>query len=814
MSNLLSDARLALRLLARSPGFAATLLGVLAVGIGATTAMFSIVNSLLLRPLPYAEGDRLTMLWCSKPALEPSSASVPDFLDWKAQGTSFEYVAATDYDAISLSSEGAIPENLPGAAVSGDFFPMLGVHAAAGRLLGPEDDRIDGPKIAVLSAAVWRRRFGADPGLVGRSVRLNSEPYTVVGIAPDGFLFSGPNSDRCDVWVPLANRKDYVTESASGRGDRFLHVLGRRKAGVSIADAQAQLSAVAKRISEAYPDTNTGIGVELQDLKEAMVGPSRQSAWILFAAVGLVFLVVCANVASLLLTRASARRGEMATRAALGGTRGRLIAQIVTETVVIFLLASGLGAGLAYWLVGLLAPGLLQTGGAFTLEVRVDALALAFCVLTSTLCGLVFGLIPAMVVLKVEPQAVLKESAAQAGVSKSQRRVRGALVVAQVALAFTLLAGSGLALRAFSRIASTPPGFNPENLATARLVLHDAKYKDDAANLAFYQQLFAKVAATPGVEAVAGNSGLPMSGSTWSGSFQIEGRKPWAPGERPTLVRNVVTPGYFRALGIPILRGREFTETDLAESRLVTVISQAAAERLFPGQDPLGMRIDWGDVGAENEHHWREIVGIAGDVRRKGLSRPVVAESYAPMSQHPMAWMALAVRSKNAEAFLQELPKIVQSVDPEQAVGSRRLMQDRVSDSVGPQRFTAMLLAAFAAVALILATIGVFGLVSYSTGQRTREIGVRMALGADPLEVLRLVMGEGLRLLGLGLVFGAIGAALVGQRLGDWMPEVPAFDPLVYLAIVAALAITGALASLLPAWRAVRIPPSVALRYE
>lgn len=811
MNSILSDARLALRLLARSPGFTFTILTVLSLGIGATTAMFSIVESLLLRPLPYERPEELSMIWCTKPNIGPSTASLPDFLEWREQGRAFAQMTAVDYDAISLSSEGALPENLPGASVSGDFFPMFGIHAKLGRLFGPEDDRVGGPKVVVLSAAVWHRRFGGDPGIIGRTLTLNGEPHTVLGIAPEGFRFSGPYSDRADVWIPLAvHRKDFATLE---RGDHFLHVLARRKTSVSLSEAQAQLSAVAKSLEAKYPNSNTGKGVQVVELKEALVGSSRDGIWILFAAVALVFLVVCANVASLLLTRAAARRGEMATRAALGATGGQLSAQLITETLVLFLIASFFGGLLAFWLVEVIAPGIIQSGGAFTIDIRVDAIALAGAILATLICGLIAGLAPATVVLRVEPQAVLKESAAQAGISRAQRRVRGVLVVAQVALAFTLLVGSGLSLRTFWTLASTPPGFDPNNLATARVVLHEARYPSDAKVLEFYQALLSQLAAQPGVSSVAANSTLPLAGSNWNGSFQIEGRTPWAPGERPVMGRNIVTPGYFATMRIPLLKGRDFTEADVAGGRLVVIISQSAADKFFPGEDPIGRRLDWGEDRVD-PHPWREIIGVAGDVRRFGLARPTTPESYAPMAQQPNRWMGLVARSGRAESFLKDLPGIVQSVDPEQAVASRRLMSARYADSIGPQRFTAVLLSAFAGVALLLATIGVFGLVSYSTAQRTREIGVRLALGADPFEVLRLVMAEGLRLLGLGLGLGALGAFFVGQRLGSTSPPERGLDVLVYLLIFVILALTGALASLLPAWRAVRIPPSVALRYE
>ncbi len=813
MRHLLSDVRFALRMLRRSPGFFLTLLTVLVLGIGSTTAMFSVVESLLLKPLPYEHAEELTMVWREDPRIDTGPACIPDFLDWKAQSQSFSHLAAIDSSGLSLSSAGQKPEPLQGADVSGDFFPMLGLRPLAGRLLTPEDDQMSAPHVAVLAAALWHRRFGSDPGILGRTITLNSVPHTVVGIAPEGFSFSRPWSSRTDVWTPFATSPRYA-EDHTQRGDHFMSVIGRRKAGVSLLEAQADMSAIAKNLELAYPDTNTRKTVRLEDLHDALVGSTRSGVWVLFAAVTLVFLVVCANVATLLLTRAQARRAEMAVRAALGATSSRLAAQIVTETVVVFLIASLGGALLARSLVGVLATGLIENAGARTIDVHLDAVAVLFGVLTCLACGVVFGLIPALAASRVEPQAVLKESAARAGISRAERTVRSGLVVAQVAFAFALLVGSGLALKAFAKLDATPPGFDPVDLLTARVVLPDLKYADDAKGFRFYRDLIAKIAALPGVTAVAANDALPMGGSNSSGSFHIEGHPPSLPGDSPNLERNIVTPGYFAAMGIPILRGREFTDADGPDGRLVMVLSQAAAEKFFPGVDPIGQRIDWEDIDLHGEHAWREIVGIAGDVHRRGLMSPIVAESYAPLAQHSSRWMAIVVRSPRAAALQRDLPGIVQSVDPDQAVADYRLMVERVADSVGTQRYVALLLGAFALAALVLAVLGIFGLVSYVTALRTRELGIRMALGSSPEAVVFLVMRDGLRLLAAGLGIGLVCSVFVGRVLASRMDGVSALDLPVYATIPAVLGVTCLLACLIPAWRAARIPPALALRYE
>jgi putative ABC transport system permease protein len=819
-SHVLADVRFALRLLRRSPVFAATLLGVLILGIGATTAMFSIVVSVLLRPLPYPDARQLTMIWATQPNVDPSPVSVPDFEDWRGRATSFDGMAAVEYESCSLSSPdvpGSLPEACAGANVSGDFFPLLRVSPLHGRLLEPADDRPDGPKVVVIGAALWHRRFASDPRVVGRTIALSGEPYTVVGIAPEGFRFAGPYSNRTEVWTPLAvANRSYARLKTQGRGSHFLHVIGRRKPGVTVSQAQAELGGIAKTIEDAYPESNTKVGVRVLELHDELVGGARKGIFLLFAAVGLVFLVVCANVANLLLARAAARRSEMAARAALGATPGRLAMQLVTETIVIFLLGAGGGAILAQYLVGVFASGIIGGGGAAAaIDIRVDGAALAFSVAIAFLFGLASGLVPAAEARRVEAQTVLKEAGTRGSAGGAARLVRSGLVVAQVALAFTLLVGGGLALRDYAKRATAPLGFDPENLATAAISVPPGKFSDaeEEKLAAYHRAIIDRVATQPGVTAAGGDSTLPMSGSSSNGSFEIEGRPPWPAGARPLLERHEITPGYFTAMGIPLLRGRDFDDGDVHGGRLVMILGREAAERFFPGEDPIGRRIDWGDRDDDGAHVWREVVGIVGDVRRLDRSRPYAAESYVPFAQHPARWIRVVARTRQPEALLRDLPRIVAAVDAQQAVSDRRTMRDRVAGTLGASRFVTTLLGAFAAAALVLATIGLFGLVSYTTTQRTRELGIRLALGASPERVIGVVMREGVSLLGLGLLLGSGAAILVG-RVVHQQVGAAAFDPLVLLTIFGTLGVTGTVASLLPALRAVRIPPAVALRYE
>jgi putative ABC transport system permease protein len=777
--------------------------------------MFSIVQCLLLRPLPYQNPEELTMLWKTyEPVAREWPASIPDLVDLREKNTSFASLSATSYHAFSLSSaEGgphAVPaEYLGGAAVSADFFSMLGIGSMYGRLLGPDDDRLDAPRVCVLSAEVWRRRFAADPNVVGRSVMLNGLPFTVVGIAPEGFRFSGPRGDRSDVWVPLAHAEKYAERSTS-RGDNHLRVMGRRRPGVTLAQAQSDMDRVTKDL-QAQHRSWTRRGLYLVDLQEALVGSAKSSIVVLFGAVGLVFLVVCANVASLLLARGATRRAEMAARAALGATQARLVMQLVTESVVVFLLGGAGGAVAAYWLVDFFAQSVLREVWAANIAIRLDAAAVAFSIVVALACGVVFGIAPALATSRVAPQSVLKETAAQAGVSRSQRLLRGGLVVAQVALAFSLLVGSGLALRGYLKVAGTPPGFDFENLVTAKIALPETRYSDEDRVAAFYEELVARLGREPSVLSVAANSAMPMSGGSSNGWFKIEGRPPWPPGEGPILERNVVTAGYFATMGIPVLRGREFTLADRKGTPQVAVISQETAARFFPGEDPIGRRIDLQDRDGEQ---WLEIVGVVGDVRRVGLAAPIAVEAFVPVAQHAHPFMTLGIRSAHPDATMKDMVRVTSTLDPNLALFSVRLMKDRVADTFAEQRFLTLLLGAFAIAALVLSTMGLFGLVAYTTSQRTREIGIRMALGSSPRGVVGLVVRGGARLVALGLVLGSLGAVVVSRTLAGRVDGVTSFDPLVYAAIPLLLGVAGIVSCALPAWRAVRIPPSVALRYE
>ncbi|MCA9647220.1 MAG: ABC transporter permease [Polyangiaceae bacterium] len=810
MSELLFDIRFSLRQLRHSPGFFATLLAVLIAGIGATTAMFSIAESLFMRQLPYEDSKQLDMIWLKQRLFPKSGFSYPDFLDVREQSESYEAVAAVDYAGYSLSAQGAEPEFVPSANVSADFFQLWKQAPLHGRYFTSDDDKTGAPRIAVIGAALWERRFDSDPGIVGRAITLNGNDYTVVGVAHQGFSFSGPYSNECQIWVPIHVSRPDLDEW--GRGDHFAHIIGRRKPGVSLESAQAEVGAVMGRLEAKYPDTNTKVSVHVETLHEALVGGSRSSVGTLFGAVGLVFLIVCANVASLLLTRAQGRRAEMALRGALGAPRSRIVRQVLTETVVVFLVGAVGGSLLSFWLVELFRDGLVG-GTASLVEVGVDWFALLATSFVCTLCGLLFGLIPALAVSSIEPQSVLKSSAARSGVSGKQKLVRSVLVVAQVTLACALLIGSGLALRGFGRIVDTPLGVDASNVMTGRLLLTGKNYDNEEKMAAFVKGLREKLNTLPETTHVIVNSCMPMMGSNNSGSFKIEGKPDWAPGERPVMERNMVGPGYFQALGTPLIRGREFTEADDGSARNIMIISQTAATKYFPDQDPIGKRIDWG-AKRDDTPVWREIVGISADVRKNGPYDEPKAEAFVPYAQSPEPYVSFGVRSRDLAATAKAIPGAVQAVDPTLAVATLRPYEQRVASRTSTQRYAVNMLSAFALAALVLAGMGIFGLVSYSTQQRTRELGLRMALGSPPGAVMRLVVGGGLRLLAIGTLLGLLGAIWLGRNLEDSMPGVERFDLAAFAGIPLVLTLIGALACLLPAWKAMRMPPASALRYE
>lgn len=828
MQTFIADVRFTFRQLRRAPALYATIIGLIVAGVGATTATVSVAYALFLRPLPHPDADALSVVRTTARWANPKRGApltVPDFLDFKAQSTTLLHLSAMQGESIGLTSDNGAPERVAGVRVSGDFFELLGARPRVGRLLTPADDRPGRPCVAVVSSALWQRRFGGDPALVGRAVGVNGVLCSVVGVAPEGFAFGDISSiPRADVWTPLAAMlPEYARISSTDRSfEAFWHILqviGRRKPGVSLEQAGSDLRAVAQRLATQYPPTNEGKGVVVTDLREHLVGHARSATWLLFASVGLVFLIVCANVANLLLARSEARRGEMAVRVALGATRGRLVAQVLTECVVLLALGSAGGVLLAKLLVAVVASTLVDPRLASTLDIGLDGLTLAVSIVACVTCGLAFALVPALAASRLAPQTILRESAAGSGRSRARRRTQQALVGAQVALAFVLLVAGGLTGQGLRKLLATPLGFDPEQLATGTVSLPEARYPGGGspdwpavpAVTAFYRDAVDRLAAAPGVEAAAANGCLPIACGGWS--VAVEGRPPALHNQVGVLGFHVVTCDYFKVTKIPLLRGRTFTAADRADTRLVVILSEAAAEQLFPGEDPIGRRID---SGVDEPMVWREVVGVVGNVRSGGVTQPVGIDGYFPLEQLG-AWnrsMTLLARSERAESLLREIPAMVRSLDPQQDVTDVMTMSDRVSTSVGKQRRLAVILTVFALFAQVLAALGFFGLMSYSTAQRTREFGIRLALGSTPGAIVLLVVKGGLVLLGVGLAAGSVGALLLGRVLAGKLPEVRAFDLTLFAVVPALLALVGLLGCWLPARRAARIAPARALRYD
>jgi len=824
-----ADVRFALRLMRRSPGFYALVIVLVAAGIGATTAAFSIVNSMLLRPLPYPDAQALTVVRTTTPVAgvgQTSRLTLPDFLDFAAQAATFERMAAILGASSGIASEGMPPERVVETRVSGEFFSLLGLPPLHGRLLSKSDDRAGGPCVMVVSEAMFRGRFQADPTIIGKAALLNGVSCSIVGVAPKRLALGDlKGHSRSDVWTPLAvTLTDYTRWSASDRSvegmNHFLNVIGRRRPGISLQSAETELSSIAQRLNQRYPEANGRLkkGVRAYELQDYLVRPARFGAWLLLASVGLVFLVVCANVASLVLARAEGRRSELAVRVALGATPARLAGQILAETIVVFALSSVLGAIASWFLLEGFSRAIVERHVAAVVGLRVDAAALATSTVACVAVGLAFMLGPALTTARVEPHAVLRRSAERASASRAQRNLRSGMVIAQVALALALLVGAGTTLKAFAALASTPLGFEPENLATATVILPEPKYPGGGTPdwppvesvVQFYEQALARIAAHPGVLRASMNRCLPIRcGSLAVGVEGPRRREIY----QPTLGYNVVSPGYFGTLGIPLLRGRDFTRADGRETRPVVILSQTAAARLFPDEDPIGRRLDYGN---DTSVVFREVVGIVGDVRAGRLDGSGGVDGYFPFAQMgaESREMTFFVRTDNPDAFLRELPRSIQAIDPNQDVARLATMQDLVSDSIQVERQLAMLLGAFAVSALLLAALGVFGLVSYTTAQRTRELGIRLALGSMPERVVGLVLVGGLRLLGAGLALGVLLAIFVGRALAGRIPNVTGFEPLITLAVAALLGAVGLLGCVIPAWRAARIAPARALRYE
>ena len=807
MQKLWQDLRYALRMLLKKRGFAAVALLALALGIGANTAIFSVVNSVLLRPLPYRDPQRLVMIWENyqqRGGPEREWASPADFKDFRDQAQSFEHVTALLGWQPTLTGQDE-PEDLQGAAVSHDTFAMFGVEPALGRGFAADEDRAGAERVVVLSHRLWQRRFGADPTIVGKSLTLSGESYTVIGVMPHGFSF--PILPDTEVW--RAADPLLAANPGCDRGCVILRLMAKLKPSVAIDAARAEMDGLTRQIAERYPESNKGVGATLVPLQEQLVGDVRPAMLVLLGAVALVLLIACANVANLLLARAAAREKEVAIRAALGASRGRLIRQHLTESLVLAVIGGALGLLLAFWLVDLLVS-FAPKGTPRVEEIAVDPSVLAFTFGIAVLTGVVFGLAPAMLSSRTNFNSALKEGGRDSSATSRGARVRSLLVVSEVALALMLLVGAGLLIKSFVNLQRVDPGFNPKSVLRVDVGLPRTRYPERNQSAAFYKELLDRIAVLPGVQSAGAVSSLPLSGGGTDSDFAIEGRPPAEPGHPQVAWYSSVTTGYFRAMGIRLLRGRELTEADNADGPRAVVISETMARRYFPEEDPLGKRLVFG--GGKD---LREIVGVISDVKFFGLNLDARPSMYFPHAQNPARGMSLVVRTQGDPLTLAAAIRgQVSELDRNLALSNVMTMEQLVGVSLAEPRFTLLLLGAFAAVAMLLSAIGVYGVVSYSVTQRSHEIGVRMALGAQMSDVFKLVVGQGMTLVLGGMGIGLAAAFALTRVMESLLFGVSATDVTTFTLTSLVLAGVALGACFVPARRATKVDPMVALRHE
>ena len=805
------DLGFAARMLWKNPGFTAVAVLAVALGVGANTTIFSVVNALLLRPFAYETTPRVVMVWERgiDQTNNRNSVAPANYLDWREQTKGFEEWAAYGQQHFSLN-EGEQPERVPGASVTPSLFRVLAAHAERGRTFNEEEGKPGADPVVLIRHSLWRERFGSDPNIIGRTVRIDNKPRTVVGVMPDEFDFP---LNACQVWAPMP----FAAEDAQDRGNHYLQVVALMRPGVTVGQADAEVRAVAERARTLYPDSNGGRTAFAESLTDSFTRGPKPYLIVLLGAVGFVLLIACANVANLLLVRASSRHRELAVRAALGASRWRLIRQLLTESLLLALIGGAAGLLFSVWGIEFIAKGMPPTFTKYIPGWRhmgIDATVLVFTLGASVLTGIVFGIVPALQATRTNLNESLKEGG-QKGASGGVRRnfMRSVLVVSEVALSLVLLVGAGLMVRSFYEMLKADLGLRPDGVLTVQMSLPRAAYPEEAQRVDFYERLVARVRALPGVTSAAAINNVPMSrDGNMSSQFHVEGRPAPPPDRRPYANYNVVTPGYFETAGTSILRGRGFGESDDERSPLVCVVNETLARHLFPGEDPVGHRL----VVRDDEAPW-EIVGVAADVKNEDLEQESEWEFYRPHRQEPWYTMALVVRAGEGASATGLAPAVrgeVKALDAGLPVYNVRTMRDVVDEAVSPKRLTMFLLAFFALGALGLAAVGLYAVMSYAVAQRRHEIGIRLALGAQGADILRLVLSQGLVLTLVGLGLGLAGALMLTRVMAKILYGVSATDPLVFGGVALVLAAAGLLACYVPARRATKVDPMIALRYE
>ena len=802
---MLADLRFALRQLLKSPGFAAVAILTLALGIGANTAIFSVTYAVLFRALPYKDPARIVAINKVESQFGVGGLTAGAFLDFREQSEAFEQLAGYDEDEFTLTG-GGDAERVVCAAVSSALFPLLGVNPSLGRTFSPQEEQIGHDQVVVVSESFWKRRTGGDPSFVGKTITLNDKVYTVVGVMPARFQFPR----KFEIWKPLALDPE---EERHGKQFTLIHLIGRLKPGVSLQRAEAELNTISlRRPSEepGLPANNSRI--ELKPLHEQLVKDVRLAIYVLLGAVAFVLLIACANVANLMLARAAVRRKEIAIRSALGAGRGRIVAQLLRESVLLSLLGGALGLLLAVWGVDLLVASIpADVASSFhgMADVGINRSVLIFTLGISIATGIFFGLAPALSSARLDLNEALKATAKTA---TARSGVRGAFVVSQLALTLVLLIGAGLMTRSFIRLINVKLGFNPKNVLTMRVELPRSRYQKGEQRTQFFGQLFERVKSIPGIQSAGAISQLPLSGYSMMGRFAIEGQPKPEPGKGKPMPIGIVTPAYFQAMQIPLVQGRAFDARDGEKMPEVAIVNEAMARRFWPGENPIGKKVA---AGCDKEQLCRTVVGVVGDIRHEGLADEAQPEIYMPHPQFALPNLSLVLRTTGDPlAVVSAVRREVRALDKDQPVALVQALEEHISQSVLQPRLMMILLSTFAGLALVLAAVGVYAMMSYSVSQRRGEIGIRIALGALKADILRLVVGQAIVLVAVSLTIGLAAALAATRLLRSLLYEVGIWDPLTFAAIVLLLSLVAMLAAWLPARRAAKISPMVALRSE
>ncbi len=818
METLFKDLRYGVRGLLKRPGFSAVAIVTLALGIGANTAIFSVVNAVVLRPLPYAEPDRLMTLWETMPGSDQRSVAPGNFVDWRTQNKSFQDLAATFYANFNLTSDGE-PDRIDGATITSNFMSVLGANAQLGRTFQPDDDEHQDRSVVLVSDGLWKRRFGSDPNVVGRTITIDETPHTVVGVMARGFQFPS----RSDLWVLGRNRGAVPTSLISQaptndwvheRDAHFIRVIGRLRPGVTLSQAQSDIAGITRRLEQDFPKTNAGLGSNVVPLHAQVVGDVRGMLFILLGAVGFVLLIACTNVANLMLARATQRDREIAIRAAVGASRLRLIRQLLTESLLLSIVGGLAGLIVSIWAVDLfikLSPGDIPR----LAEASVDLRLLGFTLLVSLLTGVGFGLLPAFQATRTNLNASLKEGGTKGGKGSHHHRARNVLVATEIALAQVLLVGAALLAISYVRVTQIDPGFNPQRVLTARIAPSARKYPDPGSRNRFYSTVLEQLQALPGVESAGMVMSLPLTGSSMNRGFRVEGRPEPKADENVTMDFQIVSPGYFSTLEIPVKQGHGLSATDTETSARVIVINSAMARAYWPSEDPIGKRIAIGESSKDTS--WRTIIGIVGDNKHASLSEPTVPTAFIAYRQDLESWprMGFVIKSRtDAASLTAAVRRELAAIDPAQPVYAVEPMENLLRTSVAQRRFVMLLLGSLSAIALALAMVGIYGVISFSVSERTQEIGIRMALGARAADVLRMVLAQGMRIALAGILIGVGGAFALTRLLASLLFEVSATDLRTFSIVATLLGGVALLACYIPARRATKVDPLVALRYE